>query len=894
MSDLEGSDDGGYSDYDDDFEDDELNNTAMASTAATARESTVSNSKKPGVGGKAKSKRSSTYSRDANSPYGAYPKNNRRRSKATVDPRIASANYHQMTALRNQIGDYKRKLDEANKTIRTLKTVEKRQEKAINKLAGEDADFPNTLKRKNEELRILETRLRESKEKHKGTYKEKKAYQKQVSKLQDEVRELKALVNQKHLRNRSVLEKENVKLKDKLAEMKKANARMEKIIELQNKELAKRTGGRQSVGGTAEVIDLKIEVDSLKKKLKKATASGRRSISPTRMHSLDENVDKEQNSPVSTKPVTQEKSETTVKKESKKKTKQPQSSAQNSKPKAAKSSITPEPQPPQPRQAAIPTPRHSPKEKAPPIESVESHVEASTHDEDTHLHITEDGTVSPLTTIENNPKRLEKSSSSSTIILESMDERRKRPGHESIPSSPTKPVVDQDATSPPPPPAKSPEWKEINIGDVLKEVAGDRPGAKQPSPRGTPQEANREEGEEEIEEKEIEEGTKNVADQLQRQEEESRRRLAAQVRERELLEEQRRKEEKAQRKREEERKKDEEEKRKAKEKELAVQEEQRKARAVEDQKKAEQAAAARRKKDELLAKLAAIDASKKKHGSPGEIDFFSDKVKRTPVVSATPSRTNNSTEVKEAGQGSFLPDIAAGNNSSKHSPPKSGVEAALLTSNERNSQSAKKTTGNSSSTTTTLPFLDAKRRQPQKDDTPNLLTNNNDSNANTFILSSNTNKQGTPPPNTATSATNSPHHIPRSTTEGMQPHPPTTPRPVSMTRTSSGKQRSTGLVPLVPGSGVSNTSTANNINNNSTGATNNNNSGSTIKSSPLVSSGTGAVRRRGRGRGGRVMKGPGATSLGGLGAPRRGIQKKPKVNSVPWSADDDDIEAIAI
>eukprot|EP00039_Didymoeca_costata_P002270 m.58839 g.58839 ORF g.58839 m.58839 type:complete len:801 (+) comp11202_c0_seq2:300-2702(+) len=201
-----------------------------------------------------------------------------------TDPRIASANFKQVTTLRNKVGEYQKLLEAAQNEIKTLTIVQQRQDKALTKFNAQEGDVPVALARKNEEIRVLDARVRKLKEKLQASDADKKTMSKNMTKMQDQIRDLQALVNKKKLRTRATLEQENTKLKTENEELRKTVIRLEKVMKFREKGSV----GAQRLVSTStfdpeeeEVTKLKKELLDVKKTLNEERRNSRRMSSVT-------------------------------------------------------------------------------------------------------------------------------------------------------------------------------------------------------------------------------------------------------------------------------------------------------------------------------------------------------------------------------------------------------------------------------------------------------------------------------------------------------------------------------------------------------------------------------------------------------------------------------------
>lgn len=243
--------DGGY-DYDDDFDDESDGDTASAQSAAR------SVAKRPPKKGR-KAHRSTSR---ASSAYTPQPR------RDPGEARVQSASSKQQAKLRNKLSVMTLALEEAKQEIKTLNVMQRRQAKSIQ---NDDAELPRALNRKTEELRVAASQLRKVKDKLHETQVTGKKLSKKCQRLEDRTKKLDALVNGSNLKERAALDDEVVKLRAQLADRDSTVKRLEKLVELQNKEMNRRP--LKQASNTAEVVNLRKELASLQKENRQLRSS---------------------------------------------------------------------------------------------------------------------------------------------------------------------------------------------------------------------------------------------------------------------------------------------------------------------------------------------------------------------------------------------------------------------------------------------------------------------------------------------------------------------------------------------------------------------------------------------------------------------------------------------
>eukprot|EP00729_Bicosta_minor_P002126 gene2126-19686_t len=233
-----------YDDYDDDFEDEEDFQSTRGSKRSPAK------------------------------------KKGQRRPPRDVDSATSSvvwsANHERLNRVQNKLSEANRELKDAKQEIKTLKAMQRRQAKALDSTTGADAELPRKLRRQNEDIRILEERLRTTKNKLSDVTLDNKKKVKQVNKVSAKAKELQALVDAKDLKGRAALEDTVSTLRTELEARDAKIERLSKLVELQSKERHRKPkGGSNSSSSTAEVLSLRKQVSSLKSQLKQLRHSSK-------------------------------------------------------------------------------------------------------------------------------------------------------------------------------------------------------------------------------------------------------------------------------------------------------------------------------------------------------------------------------------------------------------------------------------------------------------------------------------------------------------------------------------------------------------------------------------------------------------------------------------------
>ncbi|XP_068257845.1 lebercilin isoform X2 [Nyctibius grandis] len=149
-----------------------------------------------------------------------------------VTKRVLSARLLKINALRNELTELHIKLDELQKENRTLKRLQHRQEKALNKFEDTENEISQLLARHNNEIRILRERLRKSQERERATERRLKDSEDELYRTKTVLQKLKKLSADKHLAERDDLAKKLGYAESRLEDSEKRIKDLEKNLEL--------------------------------------------------------------------------------------------------------------------------------------------------------------------------------------------------------------------------------------------------------------------------------------------------------------------------------------------------------------------------------------------------------------------------------------------------------------------------------------------------------------------------------------------------------------------------------------------------------------------------------------------------------------------------------------
>ncbi|KAM9317229.1 lebercilin [Gastrophryne carolinensis] len=149
-----------------------------------------------------------------------------------VTKRVLSARLLKINELRNEVAELQIKLEECQKENKTLKRLQFRQEKALNKFEDTENEISQLLSRHNNEVRILRERLRKSQERERTIEKKLKETEDELYRTNVALKKLKQLSENRHLAERDELSRKVEMVESKLDERERRVKELEKNIEL--------------------------------------------------------------------------------------------------------------------------------------------------------------------------------------------------------------------------------------------------------------------------------------------------------------------------------------------------------------------------------------------------------------------------------------------------------------------------------------------------------------------------------------------------------------------------------------------------------------------------------------------------------------------------------------
>ncbi|KAM5165396.1 lebercilin [Mantella aurantiaca] len=149
-----------------------------------------------------------------------------------VTKRVLSARLLKINELRNEVVELQLKVEEYQKENKTLKRLQFRQEKALNKFEDTENEISQLLSRHNNEVRILRERLRKSQERERIVEKKLKEAEDELYRTNVALKKLKQLSENRHLAERDELSRKVEILESRLDERERRVKELEKNIEL--------------------------------------------------------------------------------------------------------------------------------------------------------------------------------------------------------------------------------------------------------------------------------------------------------------------------------------------------------------------------------------------------------------------------------------------------------------------------------------------------------------------------------------------------------------------------------------------------------------------------------------------------------------------------------------
>lgn len=139
-----------------------------------------------------------------------------RRDPDIVTKRVLSARLLKINELQNEVSELQVKLSQLLKENKALKSLQFRQEKALNKFEDAESEISQLIQRHNNEIAALKERLRKSQEKERATEKRVKDTEGELFRTKFSLQKLKKISEARHLPERDDLAKKLVTAELKL------------------------------------------------------------------------------------------------------------------------------------------------------------------------------------------------------------------------------------------------------------------------------------------------------------------------------------------------------------------------------------------------------------------------------------------------------------------------------------------------------------------------------------------------------------------------------------------------------------------------------------------------------------------------------------------------------
>ncbi|XP_072264658.1 lebercilin [Pyxicephalus adspersus] len=183
-----------------------------------------------------------------------------------VTKRVLSARLLKINELRNEVSELQMKLEEYQKENKTLKRLQFRQEKALNKFEDTENEISQLLSRHNNEVRILRERLRKSQERERNLEKKLKEMEEELYRTNVTLKKFKQLSENRHLAERDELTRKVEMMESRLDERERRVKDLEKNIELTQNSFQ-----RQLLSEKKKVHDVQEENKLLQEELQRLT-----------------------------------------------------------------------------------------------------------------------------------------------------------------------------------------------------------------------------------------------------------------------------------------------------------------------------------------------------------------------------------------------------------------------------------------------------------------------------------------------------------------------------------------------------------------------------------------------------------------------------------------------
>ncbi|XP_075821217.1 lebercilin [Microtus pennsylvanicus] len=155
-----------------------------------------------------------------------------RRDPDIVTKRVLSARLLKINELQNEVSELQVKLSQLLKENKALKSLQFRQEKALNKFEDAESEISQLIQRHNNEITALKERLRKSQDKERATEKRVKDTEGELFRTKFSLQKLKKISEARHLPERDDLAKKLVTAELKLDDTERKIKELSKNLEL--------------------------------------------------------------------------------------------------------------------------------------------------------------------------------------------------------------------------------------------------------------------------------------------------------------------------------------------------------------------------------------------------------------------------------------------------------------------------------------------------------------------------------------------------------------------------------------------------------------------------------------------------------------------------------------
>ncbi|NXU83477.1 LCA5L protein, partial [Xiphorhynchus elegans] len=191
-------------------------------------------------------------------------------SRNAVAQQIVSARIHRIKELKNEIFDVQRKIEAASLENQTLRQLQRRQLKAIERYKTSESNFQDILARHYDEVRDLRNLLRVSKESERNTSKKVRRVEAKLLKAKDALQTLLVLSEDKGLAERDELNERLSVLTQTLEGKDERIQSLEMQLKLDNNIYSRRLASenKKMLEAVTVTKNLKMEINSLHQKMK--------------------------------------------------------------------------------------------------------------------------------------------------------------------------------------------------------------------------------------------------------------------------------------------------------------------------------------------------------------------------------------------------------------------------------------------------------------------------------------------------------------------------------------------------------------------------------------------------------------------------------------------------